>query len=208
MINVGATGHPTSTPVDPLVRPALVAASPPGATTTAHVTLQELFDAHFDFVWRSVRRFGVPDASVDDAVQEVFLVAMRRLAVIEPGRERSFLFGTAMRVASGLRRSVNRRRDQVADDADALDAISGAPGADALLDQKRARALLDRCVEALPLDLRAVFILFELEDMTAAAIADLLAIPPGTVASRLRRARALFEQAVARASIPTEVRRG
>lgn len=191
----------------------LVPASPVGAAALAvaadpRADVHELFDAHFEFVWRTVRRFGVPAPQVDDAVQEVFLVAMRRRAAIEPGREQAFLFGTAMRIAAGLRRTHARRRDQVAaDDALVAEAPSPAPGQDALLDQKRARALLEACIEVLPDDLRAVFILYELEGMTAAAIAELLALPPGTVASRLRRARESFRAAVARAAGP-EVRGG
>jgi RNA polymerase sigma-70 factor (ECF subfamily) len=72
------------------------------------------------------------------------------------------------------------------------------PGADDALEQRRARELLDEILEMLPMDLRAVFILYELEEMTAAQIADTLSLAPGTVASRLRRARAGFDAAVRR----------
>src|SRR5690242_17321725 len=71
--------------------------------------LRALQEEHFEFLWRSLRRLGVPEADVDDAVQQVFLVAARR--EILPGSERSFLFATALRVASHARRTLRRRRE-------------------------------------------------------------------------------------------------
>jgi RNA polymerase sigma-70 factor (ECF subfamily) len=69
-------------------------------------------------------------------------------------------------------------------------------GPEELMDRRRARALLDRVLGALPMDLRAVFVLFELEELTMTEIATMSDIPPGTVASRLRRARQAFQEAV------------
>jgi len=155
--------------------------------------LRALREEHFEFLWRSLRRLGVPEADVDDAVQQVFLVAARR--EIQPGAERSFLFATALRVASHARRTLRRRResgDEVPEQTDAT------PSPEELLDQRRARALLDEVLESLALDVRAVFILFELEEMTVVEIAAMLDIPPGTASSRLRRGREQFQQAVAR----------
>ncbi|MEZ4297168.1 MAG: sigma-70 family RNA polymerase sigma factor [Polyangiaceae bacterium] len=155
--------------------------------------LRALQEEHFEFLWRSLRRLGVPESDVDDAVQQVFLVAARR--VIQPGAERSFLFSTALRVASHARRTLRRRResgDAVPEQTDAT------PSPEELLDQRRARALLDDVLEALPMDVRAVFILFELEEMTVVEIAQVLGIPTGTAASRLRRGREMFHEAVAR----------
>jgi len=158
--------------------------------------LRELFDREFDFVWRSLRRLGVPSLTIDDATQEVFLVVSRRLADILPGRERSFLFGTALRVASDARRALARRGEVV---EDGLERIADAtPGPDQAIDQQRARAVLDEVLATLDLDLRAVFVLYELEEMTMADIAVTLGLAPGTVASRLRRAREAFQASVAR----------
>jgi RNA polymerase sigma-70 factor (ECF subfamily) len=158
--------------------------------------LTEMFHQHFDFVWRSVRRLGVLSHAVDDATQEVFMVASRRMDVIERGKEKAFLFGTAVRVASDARRARGRRRE---DGDDALEESTGhTPSADELLDQKRAREMLDELIAELPEDTRPVFVLHELESMTMAEIAGCLELPPGTVASRLRRARADFEASVAR----------
>src|SRR2546423_11978941 len=78
--------------------------------------LASMFHAHFSFVWRSLRRLGVPPATIDDAAQEVFVVASRRLDAIETGKEKAFLFGTAVRVASDARRAQTRRRHADLDD--------------------------------------------------------------------------------------------
>jgi RNA polymerase sigma-70 factor (ECF subfamily) len=74
----------------------------------------------------------------------------------------------------------------------------GAPSAEAKIDRARAREILDRALDDLPEDLRAIFILTELEELTMASIAEMLGLPPGTVASRLRRARAAFEDSARR----------
>jgi len=156
--------------------------------------LEAIFHDHFAFVWRSLRRLGVPPEALDDAAQEVFVVASRRLDVIEVGKEKAFLFGTAVRVASDARRSQTRRRRADLEE----DSTDPSPAPDALVDHKRARELLDTLVAELPDDTRPVFVLFELEGMTMAEIAGALELAPGTVASRLRRARETFAAAVAR----------
>lgn len=159
--------------------------------------LRRMLDDSFDFVWRSLRRFGLTGDLADDAAQQVFLVASRKLHEIRPESERSFLYGTAMRVASDVRRSAVHRRE-IAHADPAGDQIDPRPGAEELIDQRRARALLDDVLDAMDDDLRAVFVLFELEELPTAEIAGLLAIPPGTVASRLRRAREEFQVQIAR----------
>jgi RNA polymerase sigma-70 factor (ECF subfamily) len=155
-----------------------------------------MLEEYFDFIWRSLRRFGLSDDRADDAAQQVFMIASRKLGVIQPESERSFLFGTAMRVASDIRRSAAYRREIAYADPAADLADHDAP--DELLDRRRAREMLDRVLEAMDFDLRTVFVLFELEEMTTSEIASLLSIPHGTVASRLRRARDEFETRVAR----------
>ncbi|MFO0589501.1 MAG: sigma-70 family RNA polymerase sigma factor [Polyangiaceae bacterium] len=164
--------------------------------------LRALQNEHFEFLWRSLRRLGVPEADVDDAVQQVFVVAARR--EIQPGAERSFLFATALRVASHARRTLRRRRESGEEPPDQTDVV---PSPEELLDQRRARALLDEVLETLPLDVRAVFILFELEEMTVVEIAAMLGIPGGTASSRLRRGREMFQQAVARVKAQQAPRR-
>lgn len=170
-------------------------AAPAQPVSDGSARLAAMFEQYLSFVWRSLRRLGVPDATVDDAAQEVFLVAARRMSSIDPAKEKSFLFGVAMRVAADARRSRTRRREEPLDAVP--EAIDAALGVDEAVDQHRARALLDRLVSELAEDTRAVFLLHELEGLTMAEIAAFLDVPPGTVASRLRRGREEFTQRVA-----------
>ncbi|MEJ7601707.1 MAG: sigma-70 family RNA polymerase sigma factor [Kofleriaceae bacterium] len=173
--------------------------------TTAN-RLATLFHDHFDLVWRTVRRLGVPPAAVDDAAQEVFVIVSRKLDVIEPGKERAFLYGIAMRVASDARRAQHRRGKPAEIELEIL--VDGAPSPEDLLDRKRARAQLDAVIASMPDDVRGVFVLYELESLTMAEIAVALDLAPGTVASRLRRAREVFSSLVARIAAGTGSRHG
>lgn len=157
--------------------------------------LRALVEAHFDFIWRSLRRLGLSGADADDGAQQVFIVASRRLEDIQLGRERAFLFGTAVRVASDVRRAARRRPEVVGVELEPTDI---APGPQVLTERLRARQALDEILEGLPIEVRTVFVLFELEELTAVEIAELAGIPVGTVSSRLRRGRELFRAAVKR----------
>jgi RNA polymerase sigma-70 factor (ECF subfamily) len=186
---VGALG------ASPGLRPRVTSAERP--TESDARRLRSLVESHFDFVWRSLRRLGVDMGDADDGAQQVFLVVARKLETIEPGAERAFLFGTAMRVASDVRRARKRRRE-VATDGETAERTDPGPLPDETLDRQRARAVLDEVLEAMPMDLRAVFVLYELEELTVPEIASLLDLPSGTAASRLRRAREEFHRIVTR----------
>jgi RNA polymerase sigma-70 factor (ECF subfamily) len=167
------------------------------ALPVATPDIRTLVDQHFGFIARSVRRLGVPEVDVDDASQQVFLVAAHKLDRIDPGNEKAFLFGIALRVASEARRA--RRRRTVREGAAAAEAttsVSETP--EQIAANRQARALLDEILDAMPENVRAVFMLFELEEMTMAEIAKVLDVPPGSVASRLRRGRELFHSEAAR----------
>jgi RNA polymerase sigma-70 factor (ECF subfamily) len=185
--------------VDP---PAGGDASAPSARS---LRLRALLDDNYDFIWRQLRRLGLSDDAADDAAQQVFIVASRKLDVIAAGSERSFLLGTAIRVASDIRRASLRRREVGSEEAD--DPADPGPRADELLDRERARQLLDEALAGMTLEHRSVFVLFEIEELTMAEIAKLLTLPAGTVASRLRRAREEYDVAVNRLTV-RERRRG
>ena len=171
-------------------------ATPAPRAAPADTRLRTILSEHYDFIWRMLRRLGLPSDRAEDAAQKVFFVASGRLDEIKPGCERSFLFGTALRVASEARRDAAWRREAL--QAEPPDTADPAPLADELIDRGRARALLDEILDAMEEDLRVVFVLFELEGVKTAEIAELLGLPMGTVASRLRRARAEFQSAVTR----------
>ncbi len=157
---------------------------------------------HADFVFRSLRRLGLGTTAAEDAAQQVFMIAVTKVAHVEPGKEKAFLFGVLSNVARHARRSFARNLEDLARrepaSADPWESPrSEAEGPEEALLEAEARRVLDRILASMADDLRDVFVMAELEEMTMADIAVALEIPPGTVASRLRRARAWFEQAAA-----------
>ncbi len=167
----------------------------PEAVVDRDTRLRAMVAAHFEFIWRALRGLGVPAANVDDATQQVFWIAAQKLNVIASGSERAFLFSTARGVAANARRARSRSREQ-ADDG-ALELMSdAAPDPEEAAQKSQAKRLLEKVLSEMNEDLRTVFVLFELEGLTSVEIADLLQIPVGTAASRLRRAREEFQLAV------------
>lgn len=163
----------------------------------ASARFRRLVDSEFALVWRFLRGLGVAASGVDDAAQQVFWIAAQRLNDIVLGSERSFLLSTARGVASNARRAQARTREIGDDDvlAEQRDERANPEQAAAAT---QARRLLEGFLEELPEDARTVFVLFELEGMTMAAIAEALDLAPGTVASRLRRGREAFQAATKR----------
>ncbi len=170
-----------------------VAAAAPASASNDAVRLRAMVDEHFDFVFRTLRAFGVRHADAEDGAQAVFIIASRKLSLITTGSERAFLFATARGVASNARRSGMRNREDVS--SDALPAtVDQAPSPEEAAARSQARTHLVRILDGMDDDARAVFVLFELEGLTMAEIAKVVDVPPGTVASRLRRAREIFER--------------
>jgi RNA polymerase sigma-70 factor (ECF subfamily) len=166
-------------------------------------TFDAVYAAHVGFVWRIVRTFGVPEPQLEDAVQDVFVVVHRRLAEWE-GRAAitTWLFAIARRVASVHRRRADKRTrelpiEQIAAHGDARVA-QGAAGADPFADLSRAQAAATvmAILEQIDEDKRIVFALVELEQLSVAEVARMLALNLNTAYSRLRLARAAFEAAV------------
>lgn len=155
--------------------------------------IDQLVRDHHDFVWRTARRFGVGDADIDDVVQEVFLMVTRHVTDIV--RERAFLFRACQFAAARVRRTALRRREVDGDELIPAQ-IDANANPEESAEASQARRRLQTILDAMPDELRHVFILFELERMTMAEIAEITGWPPGTVASRLRRAREQFLAAV------------
>jgi RNA polymerase sigma-70 factor (ECF subfamily) len=158
-------------------------------------TVADVYDRHATFVFRVLRGLGVTDDRLDDAVQDVFIVVHRRLAEFEARSSlTTWLYAIARRVASQYRRSAATRREAAGD----LDAMVGdaSPFEDA--QRHEAARMLGAILDELDDDKRDVFVLIELEQLSAPDAARVLEIPVNTVYSRLRLARARFEVALAR----------
>ena len=176
---------------------AVIATAPVKATATSNPALSvaDVYDRHAPFVFRVLRGLGVGDDRVDDAVQDVFIVVHRRLGEFEARSTlTTWLYAIARRVASQYRRSAAARRTADAD----LDAVAAAdtPFDDAHRNQ--AARLLASILEELDGDKREVFVLIEVEQLSAPDVAQMLGIPVNTVYSRLRLARQKFEAAMQR----------
>src|SRR5688572_16287066 len=159
--------------------------SEPGLKPELVRRFEAMVSAHFQPVWRTLFHLGVAEADLDDAAQQVFCTALRRIAEIRTDTERAWLLGVALRVALRFRRTRARRREVSAEAL--VDRGDQAPGPEDLTDRQVALALIERVLDAMPDDLREVFVLYEIEDLTTPEISELLAIPVGTAASRLRR---------------------
>jgi RNA polymerase sigma-70 factor (ECF subfamily) len=169
-----------------------------GAATP--LTLADIYREHFDFVWRSLRRMGVAPGSMDDAAQDVFLVVHRKLASFQ-GRSsvKTWLFGIVARVAHDHRRSEKRKGEPVRyQGPTALDSLPdrATPGPMQRAEHNASIRLLEELLSQLTPEKREVFLLAELEQMTAPEIGEALSVPLTTVYSRLRAARIEFEEAL------------
>ena len=153
-----------------------------------------MFHRHSDAIARTLRRQGLSAEAAEDATQQAFLIASERLDQIRPDRERAFLFGVVLRVTSSKRRRLARYQFEA--DMD----VHPAPGSaqDSANERVLALELFNQVLERIDRDLAQAFVLFELEQLSTPEIAEICAIPVGTVASRLRRAREDFEERVAR----------
>jgi RNA polymerase sigma-70 factor, ECF subfamily len=183
---LGNRAEAKGAPATVTTRPAL---APPG--------IAAVYEEHFRYVWRCLRSLGVREASLDDALQDVFLVVQRRLVEFDGRVElRTWLYAIALRVAH---KYWSRAHKDSARQADEL-VESPAPSADLEqgAEQKQRLELARAALSALDDDKRTVFVLARIEQMSAPEIAEVVGIPLNTVYSRLRAAREAFEAEVRR----------
>ncbi len=163
--------------------------------------VEQIFREHGPFVWRALRRLGVSPSDADDACQEVFVVVYRKLGEFE-GRSRlkTWLYGIAVRVAAAHRRKAHTRHEVPTEEPVPLDtAGTGTPEAAAA--DREALALLDRALDELDEDKRAVFVLYEVEGLEMPEVAEALSVPVQTAYSRLHAARKDVERAMKRSAL-------
>ncbi len=162
-------------------------------------TFEAVYEQHFEFVWAMARRFGVAPESMDDVVQEVFLVVNAKLStLIRPESLRSWLYGIVRRTASGHRRKVAQQRSSGPVAVEDLPDEDGLRSPADLAEQNEQVRRLWTLLQELDPPKRELFIMAELEEFTCPEIAEALNIPLNTAYSRLRHAREAFEAALAR----------
>jgi RNA polymerase sigma-70 factor (ECF subfamily) len=176
---MSAMAHALETPTDA-----------PAATRA--LSFDTVYAGNVAFVWRVLRTFGVSEAQIEDAVQDVFVVVHRRLPEFE-GRAAitTWLFAIARRVASAARRKRAGDRTETMKDEPAGDADTFAQ-----LSRAQAAATVMAILETMDEDKRIVFALVELEQLSVPEVATMLSLNLNTAYSRLRLARAAFEAAV------------
>ena len=150
---------------------------------------EAIYRSQFSFVWRSLARFGIAEDEREDVAQEVFVVLHRRMADWrDRSAVRSWLYGITRRVAADHRRRRQRAAQREADFG--LAAIAPPAGdADEQLARTRAKRALAAAIDQLDEDRREVFVLIEVESMSAPEVARALGLKLNTVYSRLRLAR-------------------
>jgi RNA polymerase sigma-70 factor, ECF subfamily len=158
---------------------------------------RSIFEAHFDFVYHTLRRFGVREGDAADQAQEVFIVVNQLLPDYDASRPvRPWLVAIAYRVSARYRTLARNVREVL--DENPVEPTDPAPGAVQKLEQDEMRALTLEAMDQIELSRRAVFVLADIEEQPVPEIAESLGIPLNTAYSRLRLAREDFERAVRR----------
>ena len=160
----------------------------------------DLYEEHFEFVWRAARRLGVPEANAEDAVQDSFVVLHRKIAEYNGQTPlRRWLLGIVTRVASDYRRRYRRKEAKgtplsAQDDGDVRFA-STLPAPNETAERNETARLVEALLATLEDEKREVLVLIELEDLTAAEVAEMTGVNINTIYTRLRAARRAFELA-------------
>jgi RNA polymerase sigma-70 factor (ECF subfamily) len=156
----------------------------------------DAYDAYFEVAWRNLRRLGVEPDSIEDAVQDVFLVVHRKWETFcHQSTVRTWVIGICVRVA----RDYRRKRLRVVLNQDLDNSIAISPDCPAAtVERLQATRTLMALLDGLGEDLRNVLVLVELEELSVSEAADAIGIPVSTAYKRLTKAHQLFERAVSR----------
>jgi RNA polymerase sigma-70 factor, ECF subfamily len=191
---------------EPDVRTAapLIEASPPASGVSRKSSFEDVYETHVEFVFRNAQRLGVADGALDDVVQQVFLVVHRRLAEVAGDAPiKAWVFGILAHVVRDYRRALRRKSPHSAlpsIDPATLAEPAGRGPFDALA-RSEALEVVASLLQELSDEKREIFVLSELEQLTAQEISELIGVNASTVYSRLRAARQDFERAVERSRL-------
>lgn len=162
-----------------------------GAPAVTPAEVERIFREHGPFVWRTLRRLGLTEADADDLCQDVFVVVFKKLHEFEERSSlRTWLYGISARLAAAHRRRASTQREVPTERPPETEAPSGPH--DHFVESE-ARRLLDRALDKLDDDKRAVFVLYEIEELSMTEIAKTLECPLQTAYSRLYAARDIVE---------------
>jgi RNA polymerase sigma factor (sigma-70 family) len=194
-----------------MIRSALVPPWPPWAPSAEPAEageqaarIERIVHHHLDAVWHTARNLGVLPRDLEDIVQEVLMVCVRRLRDIDPERERAFLLAATARIAANWRRGRRRRPSEPLENIDSLGASASSPvvtptGPAEALEHKRELELVQAALDQMTETQREAFTLFDIEGLTAREIASELGLSEVVVFARVQRARAVFHRFVSRA---------
>jgi RNA polymerase sigma-70 factor (ECF subfamily) len=160
-------------------------------------TFKSIYEEHARFVWLTLQRVGVQREDLGDLAHDVFVVVHRRLHTYDrKSRVTTWLFGICLRVAANYRRRRRRLPSEASIRARASDDATAQVPADEMLARRQESASAERVLAKLTPEKRAVFVMFEIENLSCQEIAELMGIPIGTVYSRLHAARTQIQQIV------------
>ncbi len=160
-------------------------------------SVADIYAAHSDFVWRVLQRFGIHDNDLEDVLHEVFVVVHLRLFTFDgSSRITTWLYGISLRVASAHKRRGYRQRERAV--ASPPDSIAAGKDPETQAADAEARRTLERILDRLDLEKRAVLVMFEIDELSCEEIAQVTGVPVGTVYSRLHSARKAFQKELSR----------
>lgn len=175
------TGAPAA--VDPLVE--ACREGEPGAFGV-------LYQAHFDFAWRTARRLGIPESDVDDVVQDAFRVAWERLSDFTYGRFTTWFYRIVANLVAERLRALRVRSFFGAFLGQSAEVLEES--GEGRVEARQALRMVEQMLRRLSREKREVFALFEFEGLTHAQIAELVGVKAETVRTRLHYARKDFER--------------
>ena len=174
---------------------AQVSAAP--ASDGLDADLLSIHAEHADFVWLTLQRVGVAPADIEDCLQEVFIVVHQRLGSFDgSSRMTTWLYGICIRVAAAYHRRAFRRWERPGEEIH--EAIDEGESPELAASRREAQERLRHVLDEMDIEKRAVFVMFEIDEISCEEIAEIVGTPVGTVYSRLHSARKEFESALRR----------
>jgi RNA polymerase sigma-70 factor (ECF subfamily) len=167
--------------------------------SSAEHDVSSVYEQHSDFVGMTLQRFGVRSRDLPDMVQEVFVVVHRKLDTFDGSSQMTtWLYGICLRVALAYRRRAHVRREAPVDVVPEPARRAETANPEQVASARQARRELESILDTLDIEKRAVFVMFEIDELSCEQIGAIVGVPVGTVYSRLSAARAAFRKELER----------